>query len=162
MRRRGYHKFDKNSTFKYTRWKVHYAIPINQPHSLIWSRVSTAIEWVSCWQKIMFETKNLILEPIPSLWMGSSIRTTYLSSIFSQHENETTTRETRGRSFVVRWFSVVFSCRLLFFKCLHSNLNLRPKQVKFLEGSYNGWDCVAILPKCCDKSMIFHLLPALL
>ena len=41
---------------------------------------------------------------------------------------------------------------------LHSNLNLRPKQ----EGSYNGKDCVAILRKGCEKSIIFPLLPPLL
>ena len=44
----------------------------------------------------------------------------------------------------------------------YSNINLKPKQVKCLEAIYCGRDVVAVLPTGYGKSMIFHLLPALL
>ena len=42
------------------------------------------------------------------------------------------------------------------------NVNLKPKQVKCLEAVYSGRDVVAVLPTGYGKSIIFHLLPALL
>ena len=58
----------------------------------------------------------------------------------------------------------------MFFTSLHSsiscssywNVNLKPKQVKCLEAVYSGRDVVAVLPTGYGKSIIFHLLPALL
>lgn len=44
----------------------------------------------------------------------------------------------------------------------YSNINLKAKQVKCLEAIYCGRDVVAVLPTGYGKSMIFHLLPALL
>ena len=44
----------------------------------------------------------------------------------------------------------------------YNNINVKPKQVKCLEAVYNGRDLVAVLPTGYGKSMIFHLLPALL
>ena len=42
------------------------------------------------------------------------------------------------------------------------NVNLKPKQVKFLEAVYSGRDVVGVLPTGYGKSIIFHLSPALL
>ena len=58
----------------------------------------------------------------------------------------------------------------MFFGSLHSsisrssywNVNLKPKQVKCLEAVYSGRDVIAVLPTGYGKSIIFHLLPALL
>ena len=44
----------------------------------------------------------------------------------------------------------------------YNNINVKSKQVKCLEAVYNGRDLVAVLPTGYGKSMIFHLLPALL
>ena len=44
----------------------------------------------------------------------------------------------------------------------YNNINVKPKKVKCLEAVYNGRDLVAVLPTGYGKSMIFHLLPALL
>ena len=44
----------------------------------------------------------------------------------------------------------------------YNNTNVKAKQVKCLEAVYNGRDLVAVLPTGYGKSMIFHLLPALL
>ena len=45
---------------------------------------------------------------------------------------------------------------------IYNNINVKPKQVKCLEAVYNGRDLVAVLLTGYRKSMIFHLLPALL
>ena len=58
----------------------------------------------------------------------------------------------------------------MFFGSLHSsntrssywNVNLKPKKVKCLEAVYSGRDVVAVLPTGYGKSIIFHLLTALL
>ena len=44
----------------------------------------------------------------------------------------------------------------------YSGFNLKAKQVKCLEAVYCGRDVVAVLPTGYGKSIIFHLLPALL
>ena len=44
----------------------------------------------------------------------------------------------------------------------YNNINVKPKQVKCLEAVYNGRDLVAVFPTGYGKSMIFHLLSALL
>ena len=58
----------------------------------------------------------------------------------------------------------------MFFSSLHfaissssySNINLKAKQVQCLEAIYRGRDVVAVLPTRYGKSLIFHILPALL
>ena len=58
----------------------------------------------------------------------------------------------------------------MFFSSLHfaissssySNINLKAKQVQCLEAIYRGRDLVAVLPTGYEKSLIFHILPALL
>ena len=44
---------------------------------------------------------------------------------------------------------------------IYSNVNLKVKQVIFLEAIYHGCDVVAVLPTGYGKSVIFHLLPSL-
>ena len=41
------------------------------------------------------------------------------------------------------------------------NINLKPKQVQFLEAIYFGRDTIGVLPTGYEKSIIFHLLPGL-
>ena len=41
------------------------------------------------------------------------------------------------------------------------NINLKPKQVQFLEAIYFGRDTIVVLPTGYGKSIVFHLLPGL-
>ena len=78
----------------------------------------------------------------------------FVATNFCQHQYEADFFRSRSAMFSSSLQSAIVNSS-------YWNINIKPKQVKYLEAVYRGKDTVGVLPTGYGKSIILHLLPGL-